>query len=139
MTRLTPATAGIPFKHDHLPTFRIQGLSRWQMDYFARLADIHQFFHPEGPEPIAADLVGYAYRNFDIYVSKETVYSSQERQNSLLRQILDRVALERTHALYVLPSKDHPGAGCCCLIKRRWEDEVFRLLEEFDLKREWVR
>lgn len=130
---------GTAMKHAYLPTFHIHGLSRWQMEYFARLADLYQFFHPAGFEPVLPDLVGYAYRNFDIYVSKETVHSSKERESQLVKQVLDRVALEKTHALYVLHSKDHQEAGCFCVIKRRWEDEVFRLLEEFDLKREWER
>ncbi|GEM49279.1 hypothetical protein [Deinococcus cellulosilyticus] len=131
--------AAVSMRHDHLPTFHIRGISRWQMAYFARLADLHQFFHPAGEEPVLPDLVGYAYRNFDLYTSREQVMASQEQERQLLKQVLERVSLEKTHAIYVLHSKDHQDVGCCCLIKRRWEDEVFRLLEEFDLKREWVR
>lgn len=126
-------------RHGLLPTFQIHGASRWQMDYFTRLADVNQFFQPGHVEPVQQSLLAYAYRNFDIYVTFDPNAPTGDQETRVLSQVLDRVAIEKTHALYEIYSKDHPETGVVCLIKRRWENEVFRLLEEFDLKRQWRR
>ena len=120
-------------EHQRIPTHHLYDVPRSAAQHICRLSDLCYQYGPRDWGYIGCSLMDYAHQRLGLQLHKEDHLSSWEHEMALEQVILENIARQGQHAIYVLQYRGHPEQGWMCLIHDSKTAELQDILQSFCL------